>query len=69
MMAKDISGWIEFYEPDIDILRDIMGDSITEIRKSDYPTHRTARFENAPVAILDKLTPYWGQFEWIIDGQ
>ena len=69
MTDKIISGWIEFYEPDLDLLKSIMGNTITEIRKIEFPTHRAARFENALDTILDKLTPYWGQFEWVIDGE
>src|SRR5208283_1110755 len=34
---------------------------------SRYPTHLIVRFENAPEDVLDKLTPYWGKFEWILD--
>lgn len=60
-----ISGYIEFHVNDTELIQRIFGDRIVGILKSDYPTHR---FENVPDEILDKLTPYWGQFEWIIDG-
>jgi len=64
-----ISGYIEFHINDLELVKAIFGDKITDIRKSNYPTHRVARSENAPDEILDKLTPYWGQLEWIIDEQ
>ncbi len=62
-----ISGYIEFHADDTELIKSIFEDKITEIRKSNYPTHRVGRFENIPDEILDKLMPYWGQFEWIID--
>jgi len=52
------SGYIEFHVNDTELIKTIFGDKITDIRKSDYPTHRVARFENAATEILDELTPY-----------
>jgi hypothetical protein len=62
-----ISGYIEFHTDDTELVKTIFGDKIAEISKSDYPTHLIVRFENAPEDVLAKLTPYWGQFEWILD--
>jgi len=62
-----ISGYIEFHLNDTELIKEIFGDKITDIRNSDYPTHRVARFENAPEQILDEMVPHWGQFEWVID--
>ena len=62
-----VSGYIEFHWNDTELIETIFGDNIVEIRRSDYPTHRVARFENAPDEILDELTPYWGQLEWVLD--
>ena len=64
-----ISGYIDYDDRDTELIRKIFGDNITEIRKSDFPGWHVARFENMPDAVLDELTPYWGQFEWIIDEQ
>jgi hypothetical protein len=62
-----ISGYIDFDGHDIELIRKIFGDKITEISKSDFPGWQVARFENMPDEVLDELTPYWGQFEWIVD--
>ncbi len=62
-----LSGYIEFHMDDTELIKTIFGDKIVEIRKSDYPTQRVARFENTQDEVLDELTPYWGQFEWILD--
>ncbi len=62
-----ISGYIEFHLDDTNLIKTLFGDKIGGISKSNYPTQRVARFKNVPEDILDKLTPYWGQFEWILD--
>lgn len=67
MNENVISGWVEFHQDDIAIITAILGDFLKQIGPSDYVTHRIARWENAPEEILDKLTPHWGLFEWIID--
>lgn len=67
MNEEVISGWIEFHGHDTEIIRSILGEALSYIKPSDYVTHRVARFENAPETVLDKLDPYWGQFEWILD--
>ena len=69
MPSKTISGWIEFNEKDLNQIQAIFGSHITEIRKTDYPTHKAARFENAPETTLDTLTDLWGLFEWKLDNQ
>jgi hypothetical protein len=61
------SGYIEFHIDDTELIKSIIGDKITDIRKSDFPGYHVARFKNVPDSVLDKLTPYWGQFEWILD--
>jgi hypothetical protein len=62
-----ISGYIDYDERDIELIRKIFGDSITEIRKADFPGCYVARFENVPEEILDELVPHWGLFEWVVD--
>jgi hypothetical protein len=62
-----ISGYIEFHRDDTELKKTISGDQIVEICKSHYPSHRVARFKNVLDEILDMLTPYWGQFEWVLD--
>jgi len=52
---------------DAELIKTLFADKIVTISKSNYPTQRVARFKNLPEEILDKLTPYWGQFEWILD--
>ena len=69
VIRQVISGWIEFHQNDIAIIKSIFGDSVTYIKPSDYVTHRVARFDNALEEVLDKLGPYWGQFEWIVDAK
>ena len=66
-MRDMISGYIEFHWDDTELIEKIFGDNIVEIHRSNYPTHRVARFANVPDEMLDELTPYWGQFEWILD--
>ncbi len=58
-----VSGYVEFHIDDAELIQRIFGDKIAEIRKSDYPTHRIARFENAPD---EYWTPFWGQFECLL---
>lgn len=66
---KYISGWIEHHIEDYALLESILGNTITEIRPTDWPTYKAARFCNVPVAVLDKLAPLWGQFEWAVDEE
>ena len=66
-MRDMISGHVEFHTDDAGLSNTMFADKIIEIRKSDYPTHRVARFENTPDEILDKLTPYWDQYECVLD--
>ncbi len=70
MTNEYISGWIEYNETDFDLLKNILGDTITEIRQTNWPACKAARFENVPAAIFDQqIVPLWGVFEWAIDGQ
>jgi hypothetical protein len=64
-----VSAIIEYHIDDTELIRNLFGDTITAIRRSDFPTHFIARFENAPYEIFEKLNAYWGQFEWIIDEE
>jgi hypothetical protein len=64
-----VSGWLEFHAQDIDLVKRLLGDSLKTITKSDFASHRVARFENAPESLLDDLTPFWGLFEWILDDE
>jgi|GEM_PF-2438644 hypothetical protein len=70
MTNEYISGWIEYNETDFDLLKNILGDTITEIRQTNWPACKAARFENMPAAIFDQqIVPLWGIFEWTTDGQ
>jgi hypothetical protein len=47
-----ISGYIDFDGRDIELIKNIFADKITEIRKANFPSCYVARFENVPDEVL-----------------
>lgn len=64
-----ISGYIDFNIVDRPLLDSILGDYIKSVQKAVFPGYYIARFEDAPDEVLDALTPHWGLFEWMLDGE
>jgi len=71
MTTEYISGWIEYNEADFDLLKSHLGATITEIRQTNWPDCKAARFENMACSdnFDQQIVPLWGYSSGAIDGQ